>query len=89
MKINFDKCHYLAAGHRFEPILAKVGSDIIWEGNSVKLKSDKLLIVSLTFGNRSSILCATANKKIICYCYDHVILNFSSKSMSIKALFES
>ena len=47
MKMNFDKYHLLAAGHKFEPILAKVGSDIIWESNSVKLKSDKLLIVSL------------------------------------------
>ena len=37
MKMNSDKCHLLVAGHKFEQIWAKIGTDLIWESNSVKL----------------------------------------------------
>ena len=38
MKINADKCHLLVAGHKFEQIRAKIGTDLICESNSVKLR---------------------------------------------------
>ena len=37
IKMNSDKCHFLVVGHKFEQIWAKIGTDLIWEGNSVKL----------------------------------------------------
>ena len=37
MKMNSDKCHLLVAGHKFEQIWAKIGTDLIWQINSVKL----------------------------------------------------
>ena len=37
VKMNSDKCHLLVAGHKFERIWAKIGTDLIWESNSVKL----------------------------------------------------
>ena len=38
MKINADKCHLLVTGHKFEQIRAKIGTDLICESNSVKLR---------------------------------------------------
>ena len=29
--------HLLVAGHKFEQIWAKIGSDLLWESNSIKL----------------------------------------------------
>ena len=36
-KMNSDKCHLLVAVHKFEQIWGKIGTDQIWESNSVKL----------------------------------------------------
>ena len=38
MNMNSDKCHLLVAGHKFEQIWAKIGTDLTWESNSVKLR---------------------------------------------------
>ena len=38
MHMNSDKCHLLAAGHKFEQTWAKIGTDLIWESNSVKVR---------------------------------------------------
>ena len=37
MKMNSDKCHLLVVGLKFEQIWAKIGTDLIWESDSVKL----------------------------------------------------
>ena len=37
MKMNSDKCHLLLAGHKFQKIWTEIGTDLIWESNSVKL----------------------------------------------------
>ena len=37
MKMNSDKCHSLVAGHAFQQIWTKIGADLVWESNSVKL----------------------------------------------------
>ena len=37
MKMNSDKCHLLVASHQFQQIWGKIGTDLIWESNSVKL----------------------------------------------------
>ena len=62
MKMNSDKCHLLVAGHKFEQIRAKIGTDLIWESNSVKL-----LVITidnhLKFDKHISLLCAKANRK--------------------------
>ena len=64
--MNSDKCHLLVAGHKFEQIRAKIGSDLIRESNSVKL-------LEITIDNHFKFdkhifpLCAKANK-IVCLC---------------------
>ena len=37
MKMNSENYHLLVAGHKFEQIWAKIGSDLLWESNSIKL----------------------------------------------------
>ena len=37
MKLNTDKCHLIIAGNKYEHIWAKLGEELIWEENSVKL----------------------------------------------------
>ena len=37
MKMNSDKWHLFVVGHEFEHRLAKIGTDLKWESNSVKL----------------------------------------------------
>ena len=38
MHMNSDKCHLLVPGHKFEQTWAKIGTDLIWESNSVKVR---------------------------------------------------
>ena len=36
VKMNSDKCHLLVAGHKFEQIWAKIGTDLIWESKNTR-----------------------------------------------------
>ena len=61
--MNLDKCHLLLVGHKYRQVWAKIGSDFIWESNSVKL----LLITidnHLKFVKNICFLCAKANRKL-------------------------
>ena len=62
MKMNSDKCHLLVVGYKFEKIWAKIGTDLIWESNSVKLLG---IIIDnhLKYDKHISFLCAKANRK--------------------------
>ena len=37
MKLNTDKCHLIVSGYKYEQVWAKIGKDLIWESNDVKL----------------------------------------------------
>ena len=37
MNINWDKCHLLMLGHKYESVLANIGSCKIWESNDETL----------------------------------------------------
>ena len=63
MKMNSDKCHLLVAGHKFEQIRAKVGTDLIWESNSVKLLGITI-DNHIKFDKHISLLCAKSNRKL-------------------------
>ena len=58
MKMNSDNCHLLVAGHKFEQTWTKIGTDLIWESNSVELLGIKI-DNHLKFDN-----CAKANRKL-------------------------
>ena len=61
--MNSEKWHLLVTGHKFEQIWAKIGTDLIWESNSVKLLGiaiDNHFI----FDKHVSLLCAKANRKL-------------------------
>ena len=37
MKLNTDKCHLFTSGSKHEHMWAKIGQEIVWESNTVKL----------------------------------------------------
>ena len=37
MKLHTDKCHLIIVSNKYEHMFAKLGEEIIWEENSVKL----------------------------------------------------
>ena len=63
IKMNSDKCHFLVAGHKFEQIWAKIGTDLIWESNSVQLLGITIHN-HLKFDKHISLLCAKTNRKL-------------------------
>ena len=65
VKMDSFKCHLLVPGLKFEQIWTKIGTDIIWKNNSLQ-------ILGITrdnhsqFGKHIPMLCAKAEKKIVC-----------------------
>ena len=88
MKINSDKCHLLVASHKFELISAKIGTDLIWESNSVKLLGITI-DNHLKFNKYISLLCAEANRKFSAPSRISYYLTFYQKRTLIKTFFES
>ena len=84
--MNSDKCHLLMAGHKFEQICGKIGTDLIWESNS-----DKLLEITidnhLKFDKRISLLCA--NRKLSALAKISYYVTLHQKRTLIKVFFES
>ena len=62
--MNSDKCHLLVAGHKFQQIGAKIGTDLIWESESVKLLQIRI-DNHLKFDKHISHLCAKANRILL------------------------
>ena len=88
MKMNSDKCNLLVAGHKFEQIWAKTGTDSIWESNSVKLLGITI-DNHLKFDKNISLLCTKANRKLSALARISYYLTFHLKRTLIKAFFES
>ena len=87
MKMNSDKCHLLVLGHEFEQVWAKIGTDLIWESNSVKLPGITI-DNHLKFDKHISLLCAKANRKLSALARISYYLTFHPKRALIKAMFE-
>ena len=84
MKLNLDKCDLLLVSHKFKQIWAKIGSDLIWESNSVKL----LLITidnNVTFDENISFLCTKADRKLSALARISYYITFHQKRTLIKA----
>ena len=64
--MNSNKCHLLVAGHKFEQIWAKIGTDLIWGSNSVKLLGITI-DNHLKFDKHISLSCAKGNRKFIIF----------------------
>ena len=88
MKMNSDKCHLLVVGHKFKQIWAKIGTDFIWESNSVKILGITL-DSHLKFDKHISLLCAKANRKMSALARISYYLTLHQKRTSIKVSFES
>ena len=69
------------AGHKFEQIWAKIGTDLIWESNSVKLLG---ITIDNHLDKHISLLCAKANKKLSALARISYYLTFNQKRTLIK-----
>ena len=87
IKMNSDKCHLLVASHKFELISAKIGTDLIWESNSVKLLGITI-DNHLKFNKYISLLCVEANRKFSAPARVSYYLTFYQKRILIKTFFE-
>ena len=88
MKMNSDQCYLLVVGHEFEQIWAKIGTDLIWESNSVKLLGITI-DNHLKFDKHISLLCAKATRKLSALARISYYLTFHQKRTLIKGFFES
>ena len=88
MKMNSKKCNLLVVGHKFEQKLFKIGTDLIWESNSVKLLGITINN-HLKFGKHISLLFAKANRKLSAFARISCYLTFHQKRTLVKGLFES
>ena len=86
--MNSDKRHLLVVGHKFDQMWAKIGTDLIWESNSVKLLGITI-DNHLKFDKHISLLCAKANRKLSALARISYYLTFHQKRTLIKAFFES
>ena len=86
--MNSDKRHLLVVGHKFDQIWAKIGTDLIWESNSVKLLGITI-DNHLKFDKCISLLCIKANRKLFALARISNYLTFHQKRTLIKAFFES
>ena len=75
-------------GHKFEQIWAKIGTDLIWKSNSVKLLGITI-DNHLKFDKHISLLCAKANRKLSALARISYYLTFHQKRTLTKAFFES
>ena len=86
--MNSDQCYLLVVSHKFEQIWAKIGTDLIWESNSVKplgITIDN----HLKFDKPISLLCAKATRKLSALARISYYLTFHQKRTLIKGFFES
>ena len=86
--MNSDKCHLLVVGHKFKQIWAKIGTDLIWESNVVKILGITI-DNDLKFDKHISLLCAKANRKLSALARISYYLNFHQIITLVKAFFES
>ena len=88
MKLNKDKCHLLVAGHKHEWVWAKIGEEIIWESNEVKLLGINI-DRNLSFETHITNICKKANAKLTAIARYSRMLNFEKVRTLIKAFVES
>ena len=88
MKLNAKKCHLLVCGHKFESMIAKIGSDNVIETHCVKLLGMSI-DSKLTFENHINIICKKASKKLNALARQCRILPFYRRKMFINAFFKS
>ena len=88
MKLNTDKCHLLISGNKHEHIYAKVGHDVIWESNSVKLLG-VTIDNDLKFDKHVSNICLKANRKLSALARVSKFLSFQKRRTLFKSFIES
>ena len=88
MKLNTDKCNFIASGTKYGHVRGKLRKDKIWESNNVKLlgvKKDNELI----FDERISNICLKANRKLRAVARLSRFISLAKRCTLFKAVIES
>ena len=88
MKLNTDKCNFIASGTKYGHVCGKLRKDKIWENNNVKLlgvKKDN----ELTFDEHISNICLKANRKLRALARLSRFLSLEKRRTLFKAVIES
>ena len=88
MKLNTDKCHLIIAGNKYEHIWAKLGEELMWEENSVKLLG-VTIDRQLKFDKHVFDICTKAGRKLSALTRMISYLTFDKKRRLLKTFFES
>ena len=88
MKMNFDKGNLLVAGHKSKQNWAKIGTDLIWESDAVKLLGITI-DNHVKFDKHISLLFAKANRKLLVLARISYYLTFYLKRTLVKIGAES
>ena len=88
MKVNTEKCHFLVSGQKHEHLWTKVGENIIWEKNEVKLLG-LTIDNDLKFDTHISKICSKANQKLSILTRMKTFLSFKQRRIIFKSFFES
>ena len=88
MKLNTDKCHLIIAGNKYGHIWAKLGEELMWEENSVKLLG-VAIDRQLKFDKHVFDICTKAGRKLSALTRMISYLTFDKKRRLLKTFFES
>ena len=88
MKLNQDKCHLLASGHKHKTVWAKIGETKIWESNKQKLLEFDI-DRNLNFAEYVFDLSKKARRKLSVLARLSNYMSFEKRKILLKAFFES
>ena len=88
MKLNTDKCHLLISENKNEQIWAKLGRNIVWESNDVKLLGTTF-DNNLKFDKHVSNIFSKANRKLKPLTGVAKFLPFKKRRILFKVFIES
>ena len=88
MKLNTDKCHLLVTGHKHEWTWAKIGNDLIWESNEVKLLGINI-DRNLSFEFHVANICKKTTRKHTAIAMYSKLFTFEKLRILIKSFVES
>ena len=88
MKLNKDKCHLLASGHKYENVWVKMGDEKIWESAKQKLLGMEIGR-NLNFDDHVISLCKKAGRKLTVLARLFKFMSFKQKRILMKTFVES
>ena len=88
MKLNEDKCHFLASGNLHEHLSVRVGAELIWESSHEKLLG-VIIDKNLNFNEHLLNLCKKVRQKITALAKISKLMSFHKRKLLFNTFIES